>query len=94
MRRERAVLAVADASAVPGACTPAAVLFSCFSLQQMPQPAAVLAAWAGALAPGGVLAVAYWCASPHGGLRGVAPLSVSASAPSSAVYLESRAGYG
>ncbi len=68
------MLSVADASAVPGACTPAAVVFSCFSLQQMPQPATVLAAWARALAPGGVLAVAYWYASQHGGPGGVLPL--------------------
>ena len=56
------MLAVGDASGVPDACRPAAGIFSCFSLQQMPQPAAVLARWAAALAPGGVLAVAYWCA--------------------------------
>ncbi|KAK9833418.1 hypothetical protein WJX81_003378 [Elliptochloris bilobata] len=58
--RLRSELAVGDACSVPGACRPAAGMFSCFSLQQMPQPAAVLAAWAAALAPGGVLAVAYW----------------------------------
>ena len=55
------MLAVGDASGVPDACRPAAGIFSCFSLQQMPQPATVLARWAAALAPGGVLAVAYWC---------------------------------
>ena len=53
---------MADASQVPDAWQPVAGILSCFSLQQMAQPVAVLAAWAAALAPGGVLAVAYWCA--------------------------------
>lgn len=53
---------MADASQVPDGWQPVAGILSCFSLQQMAQPAAVLAAWAASLAPGGVLAVAYWCA--------------------------------
>ena len=51
---------VGDATAVDPALLPLACVFSCFGLQQMPEPAQVLAAWTRALAPGGVLAVVYW----------------------------------
>lgn len=40
-----------------GAC---AGLVSVFGLQQLPDPAAALTAWAGALRPGGRLSVVYW----------------------------------
>ncbi|KAI7837870.1 hypothetical protein COHA_008357 [Chlorella ohadii] len=39
---------------------PLAGVVSVFGLQQMPQPAAVLANWTQALAPGGVLCVCFW----------------------------------
>jgi ubiquinone/menaquinone biosynthesis C-methylase UbiE len=35
-------------------------VLSTFGLQQMPEPEVALAAWLGALAPGGVLSVVYW----------------------------------
>ena len=45
-----------DATKLPPELQPAALIFTCFALQQMPDPCAVLAAWLSALAPGGVLA--------------------------------------
>eukprot|EP00887_Chlorella_sp_A99_P002454 scaffold10.g2454.t1 len=39
---------------------PVGAIVSCFGLQQMPNQAAVLAAWTRLLMPGGVLAVCYW----------------------------------
>jgi len=50
---------IGDASDVTswGGC---AAVLSCFGLQQMPEPALALEGWARALAPGGVLSVAYW----------------------------------
>lgn len=41
---------------------PVAGIFSGFGLQQIPRPAQALRDWAGVLAPGGALVVAYW---PH-----------------------------
>ena len=51
---------VGDATAVPADLRPLAGVFSCFGLQQMPQPPEVLRAWLAALAPDGILALCYW----------------------------------
>ena len=45
-----------DATKLPPELQPAALIFSCFTMQQLPDPDKVLAAWLGALAPGGILA--------------------------------------
>jgi ubiquinone/menaquinone biosynthesis C-methylase UbiE len=46
-------VAVGDASSPPAGLAPLAGVFSCFGLQQMPEPARVLANWTRALQPGG-----------------------------------------
>jgi hypothetical protein len=51
---------VGDAASVPPRLGPLAAVFSAFALQQIPRPDQVLAAWTGALMPGGVLAVCFW----------------------------------
>ncbi|PRW39171.1 Methyltransferase type 11 [Chlorella sorokiniana] len=55
----RVEVRVGDASRLDD-LAPLAGVVSVFGLQQMPQPAAVLANWTRALAPGGVLCVCYW----------------------------------
>ncbi len=48
--RERVSAVVGDACSVPADLQPLAGVFSCFGLQQMPQPERVLHAWLQALA--------------------------------------------
>ncbi|KAK9917767.1 hypothetical protein WJX75_007976 [Coccomyxa subellipsoidea] len=57
---ERAKVRVGDACQVPQDLQPLAGIFSCFGLQQMPEPKQVLGSWISALAPGGFLALCYW----------------------------------
>ncbi|BDA48867.1 probable demethylmenaquinone methyltransferase at N-terminal half [Coccomyxa sp. Obi] len=57
---DRVSARVGDACQVPQDLHPVAGIFSCFGLQQMPEPKQVLGNWISALAPGGVLAVCYW----------------------------------
>lgn len=54
-------LIVGDAADLdPQRTTSCAAVVSVFGLQQLPEPAAGLASWVGALAPGGVLSVMFW----------------------------------
>ncbi|EIE18140.1 hypothetical protein COCSUDRAFT_60514 [Coccomyxa subellipsoidea C-169] len=57
---ERVSVRVGDACHVPQDLQPLAGIFSCFGLQQMPEPQQVLGNWISALAPGGILALCYW----------------------------------
>ncbi len=74
-----------DASAVPPDLAPLAGVFSCFGLQQMPQPEAVLRAWLAGLAPRGVLAVCYWPPPQGQSAPAWRALTADPSAPSSAL---------
>ena len=51
MRRARVTVEAADATRLPASHDGAAGMLSCFGLQQMPEPHAVLADWVRALAP-------------------------------------------
>ncbi|KAL4519150.1 hypothetical protein Ndes2526B_g00247 [Nannochloris sp. 'desiccata'] len=57
---------VGDASTVPTQelsppfTPPFSAIFSCFALQQLPNPREALAAWTKALAPGGILVACFW----------------------------------
>lgn len=51
--------ALAERGAALSAPRPAAII-CCFALNQLPEPPAALERWARSLAPGGVVAVAYW----------------------------------
>lgn len=72
LARERAAgspdveLIVGDAADLDPRWTSAcAAVVSVFGLQQLPEPAAGLASWVGALAPGGVLSVMFWLPVPE-----------------------------
>jgi len=51
---------VGDATSVPEELSPIAAVFSCFTLQQMPNPKEVLSSWTESLVPGGILTVCFW----------------------------------
>ncbi|KAK9802740.1 hypothetical protein WJX73_005781 [Symbiochloris irregularis] len=58
--RSVASASVGDASILADQPGTVAGILSCFTLQQIPQPASVLANWYRALAPGGIASVCYW----------------------------------
>ena len=51
---------VGDASAVPIEIPPFTAIFTCFALQQLPNPKKALSTWTQALVPGGVLVACFW----------------------------------
>lgn len=64
---------VGDAMAVAGRFPGLAGIATCFGFQQLPDPAAALADWCAALAPGGVAVICYWTSD----LRDSGPYAVA-----------------